>query len=454
MDMIATPGVDLANLMNHDIPLGKQSLIDSHTNLERVAEYCQMNYLNMPKERKSAALTETKNYTVQSLASVAYQINSLANNFLQMLDLQQAQLAHMESQVTHIAQQVNIHKEKVARREIGVLTANKISNRQFKIIAPANPERPIKYVRKPIDFSSLDHIGHGVRMPGSRSAQRMNSTGSSGMGAGPAPQSKPPTPPMSGMRPGSQTSLSASSTGTLGKRSDYRALPVVAPQVPSHYAPNYPRRSGGYSSLPLTGPGGPQDPYQSGMMSMQQQGQYAPGGMQLHYQQQQQQQQPASGQSMYAQLPQSSTSSRGSDYASARISSQSGGPPSPVPQGIIQAPANGKSSEYSAFDPAKINRQNQMQYQQPQFTRQSSMSTDPRMSTAPRNMTREPEWAPAAYIEKVIAVYDYVADKEDELSFQENAVIFVVKKNDDGWWEGVMNGVTGLFPGNYVEPCM
>lgn len=46
-----------------------------------------------------------------------------------------------------------IHKEKVARREIGVLTANKTTNRQYKIIAPANPEKPIKYVRKPIDFT-------------------------------------------------------------------------------------------------------------------------------------------------------------------------------------------------------------------------------------------------------------------------------------------------------------
>jgi hypothetical protein len=46
-----------------------------------------------------------------------------------------------------------IHKEKVARREIGVLTANKTTTRQYKIIAPANPEKPIKYVRKPIDYT-------------------------------------------------------------------------------------------------------------------------------------------------------------------------------------------------------------------------------------------------------------------------------------------------------------
>lgn len=52
-------------------------------------------------------------------------------------------------------QNVMIHKEKVARREIGVLTANKTTNRQYKIIAPANPEKPIKYVRKPIDFTGI-----------------------------------------------------------------------------------------------------------------------------------------------------------------------------------------------------------------------------------------------------------------------------------------------------------
>lgn len=53
-----------------------------------------------------------------------------------------------------------------------------------------------------------------------------------------------------------------------------------------------------------------------------------------------------------------------------------------------------------------------------------------------------------------MAIYDYTKDKEDELSFQEGAIIYVIKKNDDGWYEGVMNGVTGLFPGNYVESIM
>lgn len=33
----------------------------------------------------------------------------------------------------------------------------------------------------------------------------------------------------------------------------------------------------------------------------------------------------------------------------------------------------------------------------------------------------------------VVAIYDYYADKDDELSFQESSVLYVLKKNDDGW---------------------
>ena len=51
----------------------------------------------------------------------------------------------------------------------------------------------------------------------------------------------------------------------------------------------------------------------------------------------------------------------------------------------------------------------------------------------------------------VVAIYDYAKDKDDELSFNEGALIYVIKKNDDGWYEGVLDAQTGLFPGNYVE---
>ncbi|KAF2354166.1 Abl-interactor homeo-domainous domain [Trinorchestia longiramus] len=248
---------EFVRLVHEDIPEGRQSLTDSHTNLDKVAAYCLENFGRA--EDKKMALEETKNYTTQSLASVAYQINTLAYNFLQMMDHQSLQLAEMESQVNYIAEMVMIHKEKVARREIGVLTTNKSITRQFKILAPANTEKPIKYVRKPIDFNKLDGIGHGHRSvsataprprhvapaPGQaapasvppvqqQQPQPSNTSSSSGIyapTAGPPPTTKPPTPPQASR---SVTSLARGSR-------EYRTPPAVAPpQVPINYAPNYP----------------------------------------------------------------------------------------------------------------------------------------------------------------------------------------------------------------------
>lgn len=86
-----------------------------------------------------------------------------------------------------------------------------------------------------------------------------------------------------------------------------------------------------------------------------------------------------------------------------------------------------------------------------QLSRQGSQTSTGGIVPRESNL---PGWVPKNYMEKVSAIYDYNADKEDELSFQEGATIYVLKKNDDGWWEGVMDGVTGLFPGNYVEAAL
>lgn len=77
---------ELAALLRSEIPDGRSSLSENHINLQRVAEYCEANYFQT--DNKKNALEETKNYTTQSLASVAYQINTLAFNFLQLLEMQ------------------------------------------------------------------------------------------------------------------------------------------------------------------------------------------------------------------------------------------------------------------------------------------------------------------------------------------------------------------------------
>merc|ERR1711936_29554 len=50
-----------------------------------------------------------------------------------------------------------------------------------------------------------------------------------------------------------------------------------------------------------------------------------------------------------------------------------------------------------------------------------------------------------------IALYDYQADAEDEISFDPNDIITNIEMVDEGWWIGECHGRFGLFPANYVE---
>ncbi|XP_054441776.1 abl interactor 2 isoform X22 [Pteronotus mesoamericanus] len=445
---------ELQMLLEEEIPGGRRALFDSYTNLERVADYCENNYIQSADKQR--ALEETKAYTTQSLASVAYLINTLANNVLQMLDIQASQLRRMESSINHISQTVDIHKEKVARREIGILTTNKNTSRTHKIIAPANLERPVRYIRKPIDYTILDDIGHGVKwlLRFKVSTQNMKM---GGLPRTTPPTQKPPSPPMSGK-------------GTLGRHSPYRTLePVRPPVVPNDYVPS-PTRNMAPSQ---------QSPVRTASVN-QRNRTYSSG---------------SSGGSH----PSSRSSSRensGSGSVGVPIAVPTPSPPSVFPGHPVQfysmnrpasrhtPPTVGGSLPYRR--PPSITSQTSLQNQMnggpfysqnpvsdapppPPPAEEPVFDESPPPPPPPEDYEEEeaavveysdpyaeedPPWAPRSYLEKVVAIYDYTKDKEDELSFQEGAIIYVIKKNDDGWYEGVMNGVTGLFPGNYVESIM
>ncbi|XP_038654102.1 abl interactor 1a isoform X7 [Scyliorhinus canicula] len=443
---------ELQMLLEEEIPAGKRALIESYQNLGRVADYCENNYVQAQDKRK--ALEETKAYTTQSLASVAYQINALANNVLQLLDIQASQLRRMESSINHISQTVDIHKEKVARREIGILTTNKNTSRTHKIIAPASVERPVRYIRKPIDYTVLDDVGHGVKHGSNQPARTGTLTRTN------PPTQKPPSPPMSGR-------------GTLGRNTPYKTLePVKPPVIPNDYMTSPARNVTTNQQSPMRTASLNQRPRTHSGSS---------GG---------------SG----------SRENSGSSSIGIPIAVPTPSPPTLLPAGPGSAP----SSQYSTMT-RQISRHNSTTStassggfrRNPSVTSQFSVqphvnggplyaqnsiadSPTPPPPPPPDDLPMfdesppppppppvdyedeeaavvqyndpyadsDPHWAPKIYLEKVVAIYDYSKDKEDELSFMEGSIIYVIKKNDDGWYEGVINGVTGLFPGNYVEPIM
>ncbi|XP_040840444.1 abl interactor 2 isoform X38 [Ochotona curzoniae] len=391
---------ELQMLLEEEIPGGRRALFDSYTNLERVADYCENNYIQSADKQR--ALEETKAYTTQSLASVAYLINTLANNVLQMLDIQASQLRRMESSINHISQTVDIHKEKVARREIGILTTNKNTSRTHKIIAPANLERPVRYIRKPIDYTLLDDIGHGVKV----STQNMKM---GGLPRTTPPTQKPPSPPMSGKGTlgssgssgGSHPSSRSSSRENSGSGSVGVPIAVPTPSPPSVF------------------PGHPVQFYSMNRPASR----HTP---------------PTIGGSLPYRRPPSMTSQTS-------LQNQMNGGPFYNQNPVSDAPPPPPPAEEPVFDESPPPPPPPEDYEEEEAA--VVEYSDPYAE-------EDPPWAPRAYLEKVVAIYDYTKDKEDELSFQEGAIIYVIKKNDDGWYEGVMNGVTGLFPGNYVESIM
>ncbi|KAM9709954.1 abl interactor 2-like isoform 12-T12 [Menidia menidia] len=433
---------ELQMLLEEEIPAGRRALLDSFTNLERVAEYCESNYVQVLSADKQRALEETKSYTTQSLASVAYLINTLANNVLQMLDIQASQLRRMESSVNHISQTVDIHKEKVARREIGILTTNKNTTRSHKIVAPANPERPVRYIRKPIDYSVLDDTGHGVKwlMRFKVNGQQNMKLGG-GLSRSNPPTQKPPSPPRAGKgifggsSGGSHPSSSSRSSSRENSGSGSVGVPIAVPTpsppstfpgpiVPQFYSMNRPQprqqapQVGG--SLPYRRP-----PSVTGQPIVSQN--HVNGGP--HYNQSPASPPPPSFLQFTPQLPLMGFVARVQESIS-----DSPHPPHPSTESQ-SGPAEALTSPQPLEDGHGEEDSAVVEYSDPYAE-------------------EDPPWAPRTYMEKVVAIYDYSADKEDELSFQEGAIIYVIKKNEDGWFEGVMNATTGLFPGNYVESIM
>ncbi|XP_070774809.1 abl interactor 1-like isoform X9 [Enoplosus armatus] len=448
---------ELQMLLEEEIPAGKRALVESYQNLSRVAEYCENNYVQAQDKKK--ALEETKAYTTQSLASVAYQINALANNVLQLLDIQASQLRRMESSINHISQTVDIHKEKVARREIGILTTNKNTSRTHKIIAPGNMERPVRYIRKPIDYTLLDDVGHGVKQHGNNAAGRGGTLSRTN-----PPTQKPPSPPMAGR-------------GTLGRNTPYKTLePVKPPVVPNDYmtsparlgSQHSPARTASLNQRPRThsgssgGSGGRENSGSSGVgipiavptpsppsIGQVPQGpglgpipmsQFGTISRQIsrHNSNTTSSASMVSATGTYRRAPSVSSQqphiNGGPAYPQNSVSDSPAPPPPPPPEdiGVFEEPSPPPPPppvDYEEEEAAVVH------------------YSDPYSDG-------DPHWAPKAYLEKVVAIYDYSKDKEDELSFMEGAIIYIIKKNDDGWFEGVSNGVTGLFPGNYVESIM
>lgn len=71
------------------------------------------------------------------------------------------------------------------------------------------------------------------------------------------------------------------------------------------------------------------------------------------------------------------------------------------------------------------------------------------------NLTIQPAAGPEGLynvpVERVVAIYDYDAQGDEELDLRDGDIITVLMKEDSTWWRGELNGKQGMFPRQYVE---
>ncbi|XP_029069017.1 ABI gene family member 3 isoform X3 [Monodon monoceros] len=305
-------------------------------------------------------------FTTQALASVAYQVGNLAGHTLRMLDLQASALRQVEARVSTLGQMVNMHMEKVARREIGTLATVQRLPPSQKIIAPESLPPLTPYYRRPLNFGCLDDIGHGVK----------------------------------------DLSTQLSRTGTLSRKS------IKAPATPGSATLGRAPRIPEPVQLPVV-----------------------PDGK------------------LSAASSASSLASAGSAEGVGGVSTtqeQAVPPPPPPPpaasEGFLPPPPLGEL----CLPPTAPELPMPLDLPPPPPLDVGDLGLPP--PPPPGFGPEEPSWVPDAYLEKVVTLYPYTRQKDNELSFSEGTVICITRRYSDGWCEGVCSEGSGFFPGNYVEP--
>ncbi|XP_020341936.1 abl interactor 2 isoform X3 [Oncorhynchus kisutch] len=351
-------------------------------------------------------------------------------------------------------QTVDMHREKVARREIGAFTTAKRVPRSHKIIPPATGKEPKpKYTRSPITYSDLDTQGHGMKdsgkllgKPGS-TRKHGGTISRSTSRANPEPVQCPVAPSLS--RGASLTSLHDRSIGSsFGKA------------VPPPVVPSWPTSPDSDIITTLLEEATPTPP----PLSLMEDGDAA---MATPASPPPPKAPPASSLDVPPPppLPPATSTPKPAHTSLAYIPpppapppletvAEENGFPPPMPPPSDEPLPPPTSEDLELPGPPRppsdeVDEDLVIPAPPPPFT-DSVVGFDDDMSPLPPPADYDTT-GPADFLEKVVALYSYNSGKPGDLVFLQGEVIYLIKRNEDGWCEGLLNGVEGFFPGNYVD---
>ncbi|XP_058509979.1 ABI family, member 3a isoform X2 [Solea solea] len=410
-----------------EAPNARKALMENYDNLLKVSEYCHDNYLQSGDNSRKA-LEETKNFTNQSLASIAYQITTLASSVLSLFDAQTNQLCHMESSINLIGQTVEMHKEKVSRREIGVFTAVRRVPRSHKILPPIKPPAGVQpcplYSRQPINYQQLDGLGHGVKVCGKQSDR----TGIIRKHGASIRSNKPPEPVQCPVAP-------PVSSSSFGKPVAPPIIPTTCEAPPEDdimtlmdYAPPPPPLAPDDEVMNTSVPP-PPPPSVDSLGDMVTQPSPSP---------------PQSGL-----LTNHNTVLPAPPLILETVVEENLPPP---PSEDDASPLTNDVSELPALPPPPPPIQEvddlEIPAPPPSFLLDTEGGLDDIMLPLPPPLDFDD--TNMHILERVVVLYNYEASKPGDLTLTEGEIVHLTRRHDDGWCEGFLDGRQGFFPESYV----
>lgn len=124
-------------------------------------------------------------------------------------------------------------------------------------------------------------------------------------------------------------------------------------------------------------------------------------------------------------------------------------PPPPLPDNIYQEPPEPESN-FQNIPPPLQEQYDQPVHDQPLY---DEPVPDQLYEEPPVINKQAPPPPPPAQNNGMtaVALWDYQAEEEDEITFDPGEIISHIEMIDEGWWKGTCRGRTGIFPANYVE---
>lgn len=123
--------------------------------------------------------------------------------------------------------------------------------------------------------------------------------------------------------------------------------------------------------------------------------------------------------------------------------------PTPSPTPAVQpVRSHGNTEEEDSYDTTENGGQLYEAEPQSHYTPHDDLYQNPKESAA--EDTQQYDYGEDLGV-TAVALYDYQAAGDDEISFDPDDIITNIEMIDEGWWRGVCRGAYGLFPANYVE---